>query len=543
MFYRFSVFVRLAVAVVIPLVALTALATVSLISMNQIEDGAESLYQDRVRPLQQLKTISDLYAVQVIDAVNKAHAGMIDSGDALAGVRQARAEVGTLWQGYRASGLSGAELELAKRADGLFAVANADLDALERHLAGLPRNAEGLLGNFNGPLYLSIDPISETLDELVNLHLSLAERQYNSARQVFEQSLFLLIGTTLLVVILVTGVGWFVSQSIVQPLIRMRATLAVIARDYDLKKRVPVYGSDEIAATAKAVNHMLERFGETLVEINGLTDQLATASEELSAVSAQTTANLDNQGSRTEQVASAVEQMRATVEEVSRNTAQAASASELADQESKESGRQLQLVVQSIGQLSGEIEQITDMVNALAQKSEEIDNVLNLIRGIAEQTNLLALNAAIEAARAGETGRGFAVVADEVRALARRTQESIADIGAMTESLQRDTKQAADAMNRGLNRASETAQQAQAGGQGLERIMTSAVNIRDMILQISTATDEQASVAVDINQNVSTINDITRENIAGARQTASASEELAMIAGRVRELAVAFRVS
>ena len=40
---------------------------------------------------------------------------------------------------------------------------------------------------------------------------------------------------------------------------------------------------------------------------------------------------------------------------------------------------------------------------------------------------MLALNAAIEAARTGEHGRSFAVVADEVRKLAERTQKSLGE--------------------------------------------------------------------------------------------------------------------
>ncbi|MBO5352820.1 MAG: hypothetical protein J6A77_05935, partial [Lachnospiraceae bacterium] len=68
----------------------------------------------------------------------------------------------------------------------------------------------------------------------------------------------------------------------------------------------------------------------------------------------------------------------------------------------------------------------------------EIGVTLNLINEISANTNLLALNASIEAARAGEAGRGFAVVATEVGNLANNTQETLKEVEAVIEKVQRN---------------------------------------------------------------------------------------------------------
>ncbi|WP_267891190.1 methyl-accepting chemotaxis protein [Helicobacter bizzozeronii] len=88
----------------------------------------------------------------------------------------------------------------------------------------------------------------------------------------------------------------------------------------------------------------------------------------------------------------------------------------------------LDKTIVSIAGITSGITEVAQKTQEVIQQGQDIKNIVEIIRDIADQTNLLALNAAIEAARASEHGRGFAVVADEVRKLAERTQKSLSEI-------------------------------------------------------------------------------------------------------------------
>ena len=160
MFGALRLGVKLGIGFLVPLLFLIVTGAVGLLALHAKERGLESVYQDRVVPLQGLKSIADAYAVNVIDAVNKAQTGIYTAEQALEHVQEASARIRAEWQAYRATTLTPAESWLALEAEQLFRPADQDIARLTEFLRGRSGSLAGQMDEFNGPLYHTIDPIS-----------------------------------------------------------------------------------------------------------------------------------------------------------------------------------------------------------------------------------------------------------------------------------------------------------------------------------------------------------------------------------------------
>jgi len=185
---------------------------------------------------------------------------------------------------------------------------------------------------------------------------------------------------------------------------------------------------------------------------------------------------------------------------------------------------------------------MSEVITTLAERTQSIGSILDVICGISEQTNLLALNAAIEAARAGEAGRGFAVVADEVRNLATKTAHSTDEIQNMIAQLQHEAKNAVNAMD---SNKSLTVQGTQATGEAqvaLEKISEQVMAILDMNTQVATATEEQSSVANEININMDIVNNSVQEGLSASKELEVTSQSLELLAQTLDQHVGSFKI-
>ena len=341
--------------------------------------------------------------------------------------------------------------------------------------------------------------------------------------------------TLLICALLVTLLGlWLVNRQVLQPLQQLTNHVTRFAEG-EFSHHLAWQRQDELGALQKAADKLRDSLVETFGQIRHSTSELDSSSNELQQISRQLASSTQEQFAKTDQLATAMHEMAATAGNVADNAASAAQAAEEADHAASEGESVMQTTINTINDMSQEIENTASVIHQLDEDSRRISTVLEVIRNIAEQTNLLALNAAIEAARAGEQGRGFAVVADEVRTLARRTADSTAEINKIIDMVLSGTQNAVQAIGKGRELSSHSVDQVAKAGSMLQRITGAIGEIHSMNQQIATAAEEQTAVAEEISRNLTDIKEIATGNSLDAERTQQTSQQLHTLSGTLSQ--------
>jgi methyl-accepting chemotaxis protein len=229
---------------------------------------------------------------------------------------------------------------------------------------------------------------------------------------------------------------------------------------------------------------------------------LGSASEQMRATS-------DGMSKTAERSNRQVRTVAGASEEASVNVQTVAAASEELSTSIAEIGRQVTNAATIAERAVEETRQTDKTIQGLVEIATRIGDVIKLINDIAGQTNLLALNATIEAARAGEAGKGFAVVASEVKSLANQTAKATEDISAQISAVQNVTKDAVEA---------------------IKRIGGTIDEVSSVATSIASAVEQQGAATQEITRSTQQAAQRTREvseNISGVTEDADATGEAA----------------
>ena len=300
------------------------------------------------------------------------------------------------------------------------------------------------------------------------------------------------------------------------------------AQSGDLTRVVKVRGTDSLGQMGESLSAFFADLRKSIGQIAGSTNDLNRSSDGLEGVSQTLAANAEETSQQAVVVSSAADEVSKSVQTV------AAGIEEL-----NASVKEIASNAQSAADVATEGVKVAQTTNAtvakLGDSSAEIGKVIKVITSIAQQTNLLALNATIEAARAGAAGKGFAVVANEVKELAKETAKATEDISQKIETIQKDTTSAVEAIN---------------------RISTIINQVNDIQSTIALAVDEQRATTNEIGrsiaeaargsseiaENITSVAEAARSTTEGASDAQTSAEELSQLSAELERAVQRFQI-
>ena len=308
---------------------------------------------------------------------------------------------------------------------------------------------------------------------------------------------------TLLVALLcaaaTAGILILVVYRLTRPLRLLGAAMTELSSgDADLRVKLAVTGSDELAVIGNGFNQFVEKIHAVLLQVQASADNVARSSAEIAQGNNDLSARTEQQASSLEETAASVEELTGTVRENADHARQA---------------NQLAATASNVAQQSGiVVGKVIATMTSINDSSNKIVDIISVIDGIAFQTNILALNAAVEAARAGEQGRGFAVVATEVRSLAQRSAAAAKEIKLLIDD--------------SVHKVATGSKLVDEAGATMEQVVDSVRKVTAIMADISVATTEQSDGIAQVNQALAQMDGVTQQNAALVEQAAAAAESL-----------------
>ena len=167
----------------IVMIGIGAFGISALKTMNQ---NTQTLYADRVFPLQQLTTVRYSYATDILSATLQVKDHQLTYDEARKRIEQARVTINANWSAYMGTYLTPEEAQLAKQNAALMVEANKTI----QKLVGILNNKEPheLDKIIKSELYTTINPVISKLNELVQLQVKVSGELYKRNGEVYNST-------------------------------------------------------------------------------------------------------------------------------------------------------------------------------------------------------------------------------------------------------------------------------------------------------------------------------------------------------------------
>ena len=377
-----------------------------------------------------------------------------------------------------------------------------------------------------------VDEFLELLDKRTSAAVEQAKQ--DKTRMQYWVTGLVLFSIAFLVVALLTVYRRIIAALGGEPAVASEVVKQVAAGD--LSVEIPVANTDSTSLLA-AMKVMQSNLQKLIGEIQTDADMVASAAKKMTIAAEDVAWSSNQQSASSQEIAAAMEQLTVSINLMSDSANRAQTISGDSELLMNETSGVVSEAVNRIAKIATVVEQASQTVRTLGQESENVSKIVLVIKEVADQTNLLALNAAIEAARAGEQGRGFAVVADEVRKLAERTTQSTQEITTMISSMQSSARDAVTCIEDAVANVNEGVILTKRVGESVSRLGASSHEVKEVIIDVSSALREQNAASNEIARNVEQIAQTGERNSGAVGAVAKAATELQQLANSLTDSA------
>ena len=397
---------------------------------------------------------------------------------------------------------------------------------------------------------------SQFLTQVVNIEKNqqiIGRFQIAMSRQKIHQETFngivVIILLTLLVSASISVTSIIITKRhILQPLARLVQSASFISAG---KLDIPIQADqsrrllrDEIGELGRAFDDMRMRLQQMIAHIRNAGERMHIASEKMFMAVNQLAAALEQQSASVLETTTTMETMTTTFRQISGNTdtvADMAEQTRIVAQKGVSFAREMLQQMQAIHETNRQFQQ---RILSLGDRSGKIGDVIEIINDIADRTKLLAFNAALEAVGTSDTpGKRFNVVAIEIRRLADSIIESTQEISSNITEIQQGIRELVLSSDVTTQRITEGMQQTQTMNAGLQEILDGANRTTNEAKQIALATQDQQLANDQILLALKEISESTQQFVGAGNQVSKSATEMKTLAQELYNFIRQFELS
>ena len=247
---------KLTILSLVAILATLILGTKSIMDLKVVNQGLETVYHDRVVPLEQLKIIADEYAVNIVDTTHQTRNGNFDFEKCITNINSAESKIQKNWQAYMSTTLTKEEQVIANDAQKLMISGN---EIAQKIKDACKKRDSSLLTKISiEDLYPKIDPISEKISALISLQLEIAKQETDDATDIYEASRTFIIVIILISFILISALSFLIISDITGKLNNFKEGLIsffqYLNRESSKVELIKIDSKDEFGDMSKVVN-------------------------------------------------------------------------------------------------------------------------------------------------------------------------------------------------------------------------------------------------------------------------------------------------